>query len=866
MMATINLFISWILLSYIVSTYTLLDRRELKANGYDCGDAFFNDFKVYDELKTALLRERGKILPYFGPLYSSAMNYYTWPILPIGLLPESTKFLWQRSTYQIVFDENGKVIDIIVRLANYQFAKCWRVDIQRLEALIYSMEGSNGYECGPNFIPDDTIKECTSLAVENLDKGYKIWPIYYRDLKIHRYPNTPTGTFFIVIDSAGQLRDVIARISTRNYIRCMRAREVPEASENDELSQVSAKTPKKGYLCHDVFFDDNDLLLASRSAQRIDVGKRKNGYPKNYYGPPFKSPCLLWPIKKNGESYRAGRLYKYRLVLTLDFKVLSVVMVGDKELVPCDRRVASDDHPVRNSYRCHSDVFSPEEVAVAAKTACRYSKRAKKQAYPAPYQGLEFDVKGPYLIYPLKKNKFSNVLGNHRVVIDLLCQIGGVLTVDPRTNEYVKELKENGYDCGDAFFDDKIVNDILRTALSEEGRKKSLPYSGPLYNRAMNYKTWPLFPTGSLSGSTKLLWQRAIYQIVFDENGRVIDIIVRMTNTQFAKCWRVDTQRSEASIYSVEGSNGYECGSEFIPDSTIEECTSLAVENLDKGYYYPLEYKGNLYSEDQGYKIWPIYYATLVIHRYPKTPRSGSFFIVIDSAGQLRDVIARTSKKNYIRCMRARKVSPAPDTDELSQIFAKPSRLGYLCHDVFFDDIVLDLARQVAQRSQLTRRPVNFPKSYDGPPFDIACFLWPLKKNGESYATGRMDIYRLVLTLNFEVLTVAMVSDKELVPCERRVAAGGYQVRNSYRCQSDVFSYEELASTAEIACRKRKQSQRQTYPAPYQGLKFDIEGPYLIFPIKKDKSFPKPGNHRLVINYMCHIAGVLTMHPFTHQM
>ncbi|POS83193.1 hypothetical protein EPUL_006750 [Erysiphe pulchra] len=425
-----------------------------------------------------------------------------------------------------------------------------------------------------------------------------------------------------------------------------------------------------------------------------------------------------------------------------------------------------------------------------------------------------------------------------------------------------KELKENGYNCGDAFFNDLKVHYILKTAFSEEGRKIILPYSGPLYSDAMNYFTWPILSLGSMFGPTKSSWQKATYQIVFDKNGKVKDLIVRLANYQFAKCWRVESQRSEASIYSVEGSNGYECGPEFIPDSTIVKCLKIAGENLGKGHFYPLQYKGDLYSEDLGLKLWPIYYRNLVIHRYPNSP-TGSFFIVINSTGQLRDVIVRTSKRNYIRCMRARKTPPAPDSVEFSQMSL---RQGFICNGIFFDDNDLKQAGRLAQIVQKTKRPQGFPKFYDGPPFYSSCWLWPINKNGVSYRTGRLNKYRLVLTLDFKVLSVAMKGDNELLACESRVIEGDYHVLKSYRCQSDVFSPKEIASAAKKACKKRKRPQRSGFPAPYQGVEFDVTGPYLIYPVKKKSSSPKPGNHRVVINLMCDIAGILTMDPTTKEL
>ncbi|POS83718.1 hypothetical protein EPUL_005808 [Erysiphe pulchra] len=276
-------------------------------------------------------------------------------------------------------------------------------------------------------------------------------------------------------------------------------------------------------------------------------------------------------------------------------------------------------------------------------------------------------------------------------------------------------------------------------------------------------------------------------------------MIVRLANNRFAKCWRVDSQRSEASIYSVEGSNGYECGSEFILDSTIIEFARIARENLNNGNYYPLRYRGNLYNENLGYKIWPIYHIILALHRTPTAPRTGTFFIVINSTGQLRDVIARTSKNNHIRCMRA---SKHPDADQLSKTFAKTPRFGYICHDVFYDDNYLQRVSQIVQ-SKATKQPKSFFRHHDGAPFYSPCILWPLNTNGISLKVNPEDKNLLALAPDFSVMHIVIEDEKNLIPCEKVVVPGDRD-RNIYRITSDIFSHKELALSTGIVSKKRK--------------------------------------------------------------
>ncbi|POS82596.1 hypothetical protein EPUL_006505 [Erysiphe pulchra] len=333
-----------------------------------------------------------------------------------------------------------------------------------------------------------------------------------------------------------------------------------------------------------------------------------------------------------------------------------------------------------------------------------------------------------------------------------------------------RELKRNGYDCGGQFFNDQTVHDTLN---AENGRRsQSLLYDGPLYSKETNYVLLPILPMGTPPSSTVSSFQKSLYRIVIDQNYRVVDVIVRLANRKFAKCWRIDRQGSVASTYSVEGSNGYECGSEFIPDSKIAERTKIARENLAKGNNNLQQYKGNLYSEDIGYKIWPIYPRDPTTHHYPKNQRIPTFFIVTDSTGQFKDVIARTLTNNHLRCMRARKVPAAPYADLLSQLPGQRPSLGYMCDGVFYQDKYLqDFIQYV--KDLMPNLPKNYLRHYEGAPFDSPCILWPLNTDGMSRSNDHEDVHLLALAPDFSVMNVVTEVEKDLVPCTRTLAQGG---------------------------------------------------------------------------------------------
>ncbi|POS86195.1 hypothetical protein EPUL_003707 [Erysiphe pulchra] len=370
-----------------------------------------------------------------------------------------------------------------------------------------------------------------------------------------------------------------------------------------------------------------------------------------------------------------------------------------------------------------------------------------------------------------------------------------------------RELKENGYECGGQFFNDQMVNDALKVALSEEGRGQTLPYSGLLYRNAKNYLLWPILPKGTKRAPSESIWQRSVYRIVIDNNGKIVDLIVWLANMQFAKCWRVDTQRSEASIYNVEGSNGYECGSEFIPDSTITERLVIARENLDKSNDSPPQYRGNLYSEDLGYKIWPIYQEEVLAphqsgnpqFRMARTPET--FLMVIESTGRLRDVVARTLANNHIRCMRTRKPS---FIEQLLQTLDKTPTTGYLCNNAYYDDsYLLDESKNV--KNQAMGNPKISLRHHNGAPFRSPCILWPLKKYVPSFTAPGRNRHFLALALDYSAMYVVIGDGPNLIPCQKVYIPGGNS-RNIYQIKSDFILHKEPESST------RNARQRNTSP------------------------------------------------------
>ncbi|POS84399.1 hypothetical protein EPUL_002869, partial [Erysiphe pulchra] len=978
----------------ILPEQTLPEQTSPSENGYDCGKFFFTDQMIAVAIQEAFSEEGRKlVMPYIGRLYSHTMSLYTWP-LKYSRVNRNTKKptikIWIGSVYQVVFTEYGEAIDMIVRIANNDFAKCWRIENSQPVAQPYELEQSNGYQCGQRFIPTEDLTYSRDIAMTfigkekefpatyighlyNPDAGFLIWPIY-RGRAFYRYANGPRGPYYLVMNSIGQIQDVIVKTEKQNsYVRCIRSRNDLSPPYVDAESSTAAQTVISGFMCKDVFFSDDDLNIA----RNLALKSRSNFYPKMYNGPPFYFPCYLWPVRSFSLPYGPGNAPLYRLVLTLDYQIV----------------VSKDD---KHDYRCGDQEFKNHELLATAKVACQ-RKKDYDNVYPQSYKGYVFEVGGPYMIYPLIKGKmFTHVAGrnfvhlphahHHRdgdvAVVSMPDEFETVLAIfkssnaqltlgyvharlleketsmqapieqlkalniakgrqayhdkiDPSTchgcwkklcilelghckveckefagtnegrdwrksywgSKVVKRYKErkkerdvisdekkregqakvaktwrytarvdsseneasffpyiqsctpeqtlpsgNGYDCGKYFFTDEMIMIAIQEAFSDAGRELVNPYLGPLHDQTMNLYTWPL-KYDRVNGGKRIkqpsiaIWIASVYQVVFTEYGEAVDVIVRIANSDFAKCWRIENFQPIAQMYELEQSTGYQCGQKFIPNEDISYSRDIAITFIGKGRQFPVAYTGHLYNPDAGFLIWPIYRGR-EFYRYGIGPK-GPYYIVIDIEGRVQDVIVKTEKQNsYVRCIRSRNDLSPPYVDAESSTIVGSSTAaqnvisGFTCEHTFFSNNDLVIAKNIALKS----RSNLWPKLYNGPPFGSPCYLWPLRAFSTPYGPGKAPSYRLVLSLEYEIMCVVMEAPKKLIACERKTITS--RVSNNdeydYRCGFRIFTKNELLATAKIACERKKQYM-SVFPRLYEEHVFDVEGPYQIYPLKKDK-------------------------------
>ncbi|KHJ33886.1 hypothetical protein EV44_g3060 [Erysiphe necator] len=423
-----------------------------------------------------------------------------------------------------------------------------------------------------------------------------------------------------------------------------------------------------------------------------------------------------------------------------------------------------------------------------------------------------------------------------------------------------------------------MVSEALQIAFSNERRDSIRPYVGSLYSNELGYLTWPIVQDGSSSKIKKFSpsahWLKSTYQVVFAKNGDVIDLIVRLSNHDFAKCRRHDNYQLETQEEEIDPVKSYFCGARYIPKDDIERSIDYFhefVEFVAEKKTYPASYRGRKYRKDLGLQVWPIYRGQN-LYSNPKNT-GGPYLILVDSFGQLKRVIARTYDYDFVDCIASSTEIPAHVTHskgEGSTQSKGTTRSGFDCNGIFFDDKELHLARNLARESRRSRHNV-FPVEHFSPPCDLPCLLWPLKPSGSTMRNGMMpcslflstldilvDIftlgnlapYRLVMSLDFQILFVALKGHEKMKKCERRTIAGGNinHDQSSFRCSTTVFHNSEVLAVVHKAC-KEKMLHSKKYPMSYEGENFQVPGPYLIYPLKKGKEYNGGCMLKILLNF-----------------
>ncbi|POS83145.1 hypothetical protein EPUL_005412, partial [Erysiphe pulchra] len=352
------------------------------------------------------------------------------------------------TTFRVVFTrDSDEVVDVIDKITTDDYTRCIRRDSSHTKPSHSELDNSNGYLCGHEFFPDEVIEQSLALAKTKYnrktkypcpyigplypaDSGYLMWPIK-RGNTLYLSGIVPVGPYYLILSKERQLVEVIVRGYNNNFLRCIRSRQAPKAPASDPYSKLFVPPPKPGYICGRSFFEEKVLKDNAEEAKFRSKNVMKSQYPIEYFGPPYRENCLIWPLMRDGSLYKRGKIGIYRLILKPNYNVIGVAMWDNGKLIPCDKKtiIANKNHDT-SDYQCNTTRYNHQQLVIAAEEACKKMNSPAKNHYPAKYEGPGFNSDAPYFTYPvLSKGVYSHRnVGPDRVVINTNCEVVGALT------------------------------------------------------------------------------------------------------------------------------------------------------------------------------------------------------------------------------------------------------------------------------------------------------------------------------------------------------------------------------------------------------------------------------------------------------
>ncbi|POS83238.1 hypothetical protein EPUL_004198, partial [Erysiphe pulchra] len=614
-------------LSYI---HDLSAQARLVPKGYECGNIFFTDSEVNEALSLAKAAlDEGHNFPqrYYGKIYSDTKfkEYFIWPIKP-----------W--TTYRVVFTrDSNEAVDVVAKITiDNDYAKCIRRGSSHIEPSPLEPVIANGYLCGQTFFTDEIIRQSLAIAQFMFHKknkfpcpyvgslfprnsGFLMWPIM-KEKNLYYSGKVHIGPYYLILSKELLFVEVVIKGFSKNFLRCIRSRQAPKAPDSDPHSKLFVPPPKTGFICGKTFFDDKVLQDGVEIAKKQASNVKKSQFPVKYFGPPYYEHSLIWPLMKDGSLYKRGKIVAYRLILKPDYKIIGVAVWYQGELKACDRKtIKTKKKHDTSDYQCIKHRFSHQQLVTAAEEACTRMSLAKKNMYPASYEGPEFNSKGPYYTFPVLQNdifRHRNV-GRNRVVINANCEVVGALTT---LNVFNSEDNNNEFQkSGKAGF---------------------------------------------------ILWlsydQFTTFRVVFTRgSNEAIDVVAKTTTDDYVKCIRRGSSHIEPSHLEPLVPNGYLCGHKFFTDEIIHQSHTLAQAKVQEKTKYPSPYVGSLFPENSGYLIWPIVRGDKLF-KYGMT-YVGTYYLILNKEREIVEVVVRGYNNNFLRCIRSRQAPKAPESDPHSK-------------------------------------------------------------------------------------------------------------------------------------------------------------------------------------------------------
>ncbi|POS83658.1 hypothetical protein EPUL_004335 [Erysiphe pulchra] len=429
-------------------------------------------------------------------------------------------------------------------------------------------------------------------------------------------------------------------------------------------------------------------------------------------------------------------------------------------------------------------------------------------------------------------------------------------------------LDLDGYECGNVFFTYREINNALSLALPSIDKGYNYPrrYQGKLYSDSLfkEYLIYPISKRFRVLPKTKNPITN--FRVVFTRNSnKAVDVIAKITvEDDYTKCIQKVNSHTVPSSSEPEISNGYICGYEFFTDETINESLAIARTKFKASNLFPSPYFGDIYPKDSGYMMWPIISGNKL---YTSGIVFGPYYLILSKDRKLVDVVVRGYSNNFLRCIRSRKPPKAPVSDPYSKLFVQPPKTGFFCGKTFFDNQVLQGLAEIIKEKAGKVVKGQFLQECSGPPYDELFFTWPLLREGSLYKRGNKGSYRLVLTPEYKVMSVAVLVIDKLEACVRKtITAKKNHDESGYQCYYQSFSHEQLVKAAEDACVKMNGPVSNRYPAGYEGPGFgsNADGPYFTHPVFQNGVHgPKQASaDRVVINTNCEVVGALTTLTF----
>ncbi|KAI6249320.1 hypothetical protein HI914_02666 [Erysiphe necator] len=240
----------------------------------------------------------------------------------------------------------AQIIDVVGQMNNGFFIKCKRVDQLVPQPQPIKLNECN-FECGHEIITKNVIHHSLTRAMSNIgpsdlrgtqyhgilyapELSYWIYPITEKKRK-KSVANVPKYTYYLVLTPTGEIKDVIAKLMHKDFMKCACTTKAPPV--------VSLDKKKGNYMCGTKLLTKKFMIQTALHAMTFKQRpKRWNDFPKPYDGPGSCSGQSIFPILQKGKFYAGavGRAYKYFIVLNSNFEIEFAVMMTPKGYKLCD--------------------------------------------------------------------------------------------------------------------------------------------------------------------------------------------------------------------------------------------------------------------------------------------------------------------------------------------------------------------------------------------------------------------------------------------------------------------------------------------------------------------------------------------------